>query len=45
VGHLWVSCEAREGALGEREGPTNDLSGFSKVLGEEGAPFPLRGVR
>ena len=40
-----MSCKAREGALDAREGPTKDLSDFSKVLGEKGTSFPLGGVR
>jgi hypothetical protein len=43
--HLWVRCEAREGTLGKREGPTINIYVFSKVLGEKGAPFPPWGVR
>jgi hypothetical protein len=44
VGHLGMSYEAREGALGKREGPTIMISKLAKVLGEGGTSFPLGGV-
>jgi hypothetical protein len=39
VGHLGMSCKAREGALDDREGPTKRFECLTKVLGEEGV-FP-----
>jgi hypothetical protein len=45
VGPQRMSCEAREGALGDRGGPTIIYFSFTKVLGVRGAPFPHGGVR
>jgi hypothetical protein len=45
VGPQRVICRAREGALGDRRGPTIKYFAFTKVLGARGAPFPHGGVR